>query len=171
MKIKAKQLALGLPILLLPSITQAVCPLCVIAIGAGLGLSEYFGIDDTLSGSWIGALLVALIWWNINWFEQKGIWTKKRQFRNILTILAYYCLVVIPLLWKGLIGKAGNTLYGIDKLALGMTLGTIVFILSEVWYNTLKKKNGGHAQFPFQKVVMPVIYLGILDLVFYLLIR
>ena len=33
---------------------QAVCPVCIVAVGAGLGLSEYLGIDDTIAGVWIG---------------------------------------------------------------------------------------------------------------------
>ncbi|MDD3301788.1 MAG: hypothetical protein PHR57_03415, partial [Patescibacteria group bacterium] len=72
---------------------------------------------------------------------------------------------------QGLIGKAGRTLFGLDKLALGIALGTLVFIFSEFWYNNIKKKNGGHAQFPFQKVAMPVINLAVLDLLFYLLVN
>ena len=171
MKIKPKKLILTLPIFLLPSAAQAICPLCVVAIGAGLGLSEYLGIDDTISGSWIGAMIIAMAWWNINWFERKGIWKKQPKIRNILTILAYYLLVVVPLFWQGLIGQVGKTLYGIDKLALGIALGSVVFIFSELWYNNIKKNNGNRAQFPFQKVVMPIINLAILDLLFYLLVR
>lgn len=171
MKFNIKKLAFALPALLIPGSAQAVCPLCVVAIGAGLGLSEYLGIDDTISGSWIGAMLIATAWWNINWFNKKKIWQKHWQIRNILTILAYYLLVVAPLFAQGLIGKSGRTLFGLDKLALGIALGTLVFIISEFWYNNIKKKNGGHAQFPFQKVVMPVMNLAILDLLFYLLVN
>ncbi len=171
MKFNIKKLVFALPALLIPGSAQAVCPLCVVAIGAGLGLSEYLGIDDTISGSWIGAMLIATAWWNINWFNKKKIWQKHWQIRNILTILAYYLLVVAPLFAQGLIGKSGRTLFGLDKLALGIALGTLVFIISEFWYNNIKKKNGGHAQFPFQKVVMPVMNLAILDLLFYLLVN
>ena len=171
MKFNTKKLVFALPALLIPGSAQAVCPLCVVAIGAGLGLSEYLGIDDNISGSWIGAMLIATAWWNINWFNKKKIWQKHWQIRNILTILAYYLLVVAPLFAQGLIGKSGRTLFGLDKLALGIALGTLVFIISEFWYNNIKKKNGGHAQFPFQKVVMPVMNLAILDLLFYLLVN
>ena len=69
MKFNIKKLVFALPALLIPGSAQAVCPLCVVAIGAGLGLSEYLGIDDTISGSWIGAMLIATAWWNINWFN------------------------------------------------------------------------------------------------------
>jgi len=34
-------------------------------------------------------------------------------------------------------------------------------------YNYLKRRNNGHAYFPFQKVVMPVGSLAILSMIFY----
>jgi hypothetical protein len=34
-----------------------VCPVCTIAVAGGVGLCRYLGIDDLISGSWIGALL------------------------------------------------------------------------------------------------------------------
>jgi hypothetical protein len=171
MKINPKKLLVALPIILLPKIAEAVCPLCVIAIGAGLGLSEYLGIDDTISGSWIGAMIIAMAWWNIGWFEKRKIWYKHPKTRNTLTILTYYLLVVLPLFWQGLIGQPEKEIYGVDKLALGITSGSIVFILSQFWYNDIKKKNDGHAQFPFQKIAMPVVNLAILGLLFYLLVN
>ncbi len=33
---------------------QAICPICTIAVGAGVGFSRYLGIDDTIAGLWIG---------------------------------------------------------------------------------------------------------------------
>lgn len=52
---------------------KAACPVCVVAVGAGLGLSEYLGIDDSIAGIWIGGLLIALTIWTINWFNKKAI--------------------------------------------------------------------------------------------------
>lgn len=155
---------------LLPKVTLAICPVCVVAVGAGLGLSEYLGVDDSIAGSWIGALTLAMAWWNINWFNKKKIWSKNPKIRNFLTILAYYLLVVAPLFWQGLIGKPLHLLFGVDKLLLGIIMGTIIFLATELWYNQIKKNNGGHALFPFQKVVMPIGTLAILNLLFYLLV-
>ena len=50
-------------------------------------------------------------------------------------------------------------------------VGAVVFILMEVWYMHIKKNNGGHAQFPFQKVVMPFGGLVAATLVFWLIIK
>jgi hypothetical protein len=37
-----------------------VCPVCTIAVAGGVGLCRYLGIDDLISGAWIGALLFSL---------------------------------------------------------------------------------------------------------------
>lgn len=52
-------------LLLVPSSSFAfiplICDLCTVGVVAGLGISRYFGIDDTVSGVWVGAMIVALI--------------------------------------------------------------------------------------------------------------
>lgn len=148
----------------------AVCPVCVVAVGAGLGLSEYLGIDDSIAGVWIGGLIVAMIVWTINWFNRKDWTFGHKDLRDVLTTILYYLLVVWPLYTKDFIGQPGNALWGIDKLLLGITIGSLVFLLATIWYNNIKKRRG-HAQFAFQKVVMPVGALAVASLIFYFLTR
>jgi len=62
----------------------AVCPICTVVIGAGVGLSRWLGIDDTISGLWIGGLIISMIVWTINWLGKKNI---RFKGRNILTII------------------------------------------------------------------------------------
>lgn len=149
---------------------QAVCPVCVVAVGAGLGLSEYLGIDDAIAGLWVGGMLIAVTIWTINWFNQKNWRLGNKDMRDILIAAAYYILTVWPLWSRGFIGNPANKLWGVDKLALGIICGSLAFLLASMWYNRIKKKRG-HAHFPFQKVVMPVSALAILSLVFYLITK
>jgi len=51
----------------------AICPVCTIAIGAGLGLSRWLGVDDVISGIWIGGLLVSTSLWTVNWLRSKKL--------------------------------------------------------------------------------------------------
>lgn len=148
----------------------AVCPICTIAVGAGVGFSRYLGIDDTISGLWIGGLIVSMITWTESWLDKKKIYFKGRIFVNII---GYILLVIYPLYYSGIIGNPQNTLYfyGLDKLLFGIIAGSIAFWCGAEWYFYLKEKNNGHAYFPFQKVVMPVSPLIILSLIFYFLIR
>ena len=60
----------------------------------------------------------------------------------------------------------GGVLIGI---VLGIVIGSLVFIGATLWYDNIKKKNNGHAWFPFQKVVWPVGALLIFSFIFYFL--
>lgn len=152
---------------------QAVCPVCTIAVGAGVGVSRWLGIDDTISGLWIGGLIVSMIMWTLNWLDKKNI---RFAGRVILTVLAYYAIVIWPLFWlkiggTTIMGHPLNKMWGIDKLLLGIIIGSIAFFLGAVWYDYLKKKNDNRAHFPFQKVAMPIAPLIILSAVFYFITR
>lgn len=147
--------------------TQAVCPVCTVAVGAGVGFSRWVGIDDVISGLWVGGLTVSLIAWTINWLDGKKI---HFQGRKILTVLFYYAIIVVPLYWSDIIGHPMNTLWGTDKLLLGIILGSLTFLLATFSYEWLKKRNNDHSYFPFQKVAMPLGFLSILSLIFYFLI-
>jgi len=146
---------------------KAVCPICTIVVGAGLSVSRLIGIDDTISGLWVGGLLVSLILWTINFLKKKNI---NFPLRDVAVFLGYYAIVVIPLCLSHMIGNPFNVIFGIDKLVAGIVLGSIFFYLGAALYNYLKEKNGGKAMFPYQKVVMPILPLIILSIVFYFLL-
>lgn len=148
----------------------AVCPICTIAVGVGVGLSRWLGIDDVITGLWIGGLIVSMIVWTESWLDKKNIHFKGRAFVNAL---AYYALIIIPLYYSGIIGNPMNTLCfcGLDKLLFGIIAGSVAFWFGASWYFYLKEKNNGHAYFPFQKVVMPILPLIILSVIYYLLTK
>lgn len=146
----------------------AVCPVCTVAVGAGIGFSRWLGIDDTITGLWVGGLTVSLIMWTINWFDKKNIAFK---FRKIITSAGYYLIIVAPLYWMGIMGHAYNKIWGMDKLLLGIVIGSIIFLNSSLWYQNLKKKNNNKAHFPFQKVAMPVGFLALFSVIFYFITK
>ncbi|MCL5433318.1 MAG: hypothetical protein M1524_04370 [Patescibacteria group bacterium] len=151
-----------------PIKTYAFCPVCAVAVGAGVGLSRWLGIDDTVTGLWIGALTVSLIMWTINWLDQKKI---KFIGRKIITTVTYYLLIVVPLFYTGIMGHPLNKLWGIDRLLIGIIVGSVAFLASVLLYEVLKKRNNGHSYFPSQKIVMPIGTLIILSLIFYFLTK
>lgn len=171
----------SLGIFFLPVLSaQAICPVCIVAVGAGLGLSEYLGIDDSIAGVWIGGLLVSLIIWTINWFNKKNWLTSAKKIgekfnnqniRDVLITIIYYAMVIWPLIAQSFIGNPLNKLWGIDKLLLGISAGSLGLLGGTKWYENIKRNNDGHAWFPFQKVAWPFGALLILSLVFYLLTR
>ena len=156
--------------LLMAKQALAVCPICTIAVGAGVGLSRWLGIDDSITGLWIGGLTVSMVTWTLSWFDKKNV---RFRGRTAATIIGYYLLIVVPLYFMGIMGNPLNTICdcGLDKLLIGIVVGSIAFWFGAEWYFNLKEKNDGHAYFPFQKVVMPIAPLIIMSLIFYFLTK
>ncbi|MEA3343460.1 MAG: hypothetical protein U9Q92_04795 [archaeon] len=155
-------------LMLAPSTVFAVCPVCSVAVGAGVGLSRWLGIDDVISGIWIGALVVSSALWLISWLDKKNI---KFMFRKISVLASFYLTVLLPLYWMGFIGPSCNTFWGLDKLLLGIILGSAVFSAAALLHNSLKKKNNNKVYFSYQKVIIPVASLVIISIIFYFLVR
>lgn len=145
---------------------RAVCPICTVAVCASVGLSRWLGLDDTISGLWIGGLAVSVIVWTINWLNKKKVSFFGRQ---PLIVIGYYLLIIGPLSYYNMIDNSINLLWGINKLLLGIIIGSVGFACAALVNEFLKKKNSGHAFFPFQKVILPISALLVLSLIFYLI--
>ena len=143
---------------------MAVCPVCTVAVCVGLGLSRWLGIDDLISGVWVGGLIVSLIIWSLGWLNKKQI---KFKLSWLVVSVIFYCITIIPLYFSGIMGHHLNKFYGIDRLLFGIIFGSLAFLLSFWLNNFLKKINQGKVFFPFQKVALPILFLSIASLIFY----
>jgi hypothetical protein len=143
--------------------TLATCPLCVIALAGGIELARIFKIDDIITGIWIGGLTVALIIWTIDILNKKNINFKAK---NLLITLSWYVLIFLSLNWIKIYSKPlfQNNPY-LNKINLGILIGSISLWFSYELHNFLKQKNNGKSYFPFQKVILPVFVLLILSLI------
>lgn len=150
-------LALALP-------ARAICPVCTIAIGAGVGLSRWLGVDDLISGTWVGALIASFIFWTASWLDKKNI---KFRFQYPVLAILVYAITIIPLYFTGIVGHPFNKFCGVDKLMFGIASGSIVFTLGILLHHFLKKRNQGKSYFVFQKVAIPLVLLIITSAVFY----
>lgn len=143
---------------------SAVCPVCTVAIGAGLTFLEVWGVDLVLAGIWAGAMTLAMVFWTAKFMNRKGV---KNGLWYLLDFLIWYgFLACVYLLPEFRFGGNGNTLWGIDKLLLGIIVGTIVLYAAEKWNAKLLRGNGGKSLFPFQKVLIPFGALALITAVF-----
>lgn len=153
------------------SVAMAVCPVCTIAIGGGLEGARLLGVDDVITGLWAGGLTMSLIGWTANYMRKRNV---KNIFWYILNAVVYIALLAsvyfIPT-GHPFVEWFGNCMWGMDRFLLGAIVGSVTFVLMELWYARIKRNNGGHAQFPFQKVVMPFGGLLIMTLVFWAIIE
>lgn len=135
----------------------AVCPVCTVAIGGGLLLSHYLGVDDLISGVWVGGFILAFGLW-------MATYIKKTFFKGQewLIIAFLWVTTVFGLKEAGLIGNPTCKIHGHDKLLSGIVFGTVAFILGyglDLVLRRLNKKEPGKVLFPYQKVILPVVFL------------
>jgi len=135
---------------------NAFCPLCAVAAVAGLSLARAFGVDDTVSGVWMGGLITALNLWSLEWLERKD--ARFAGYKPAVT-LVWWLMLLVPLYAMGYIIRPMSSFWGVDKLLLGMFCGGLSFYVCGKWYEKIKAANDGHAQYPFQKVLLPVMPL------------
>ena len=146
----------------------AFCPVCTLAVAGGVGLSRWLGVDDTITGLWIGGFLVCMVIWTLDWLDKKKIdFVAKKS----VTSAVWYLMVVGPLWWDDIIGHPLNRIWGVDKLVVGIFFGSIFFLAGGGLHFYLKKRNGDKVYFPYQKVVFAISPLIILSAVFYLITR
>lgn len=151
----------------------AQCPVCTAAALGGVGLARWLKIDDLVTGLWVGGALASTTAWTINWLNKKNI---KFVGRKILIALITYGFVLVPFHYKGIITHPrnkyiGDFYLGIDKLVLGIIIGTIFLAVAVMAYETVKRKNAGHAHFPFEKVAFPIGALAIMSVIFYFITK
>jgi len=149
--------------------TYAVCPICTVAVGAGLGLSRWLGIDDAVTSIWIGGLLMSISFWTIDWFAKKDFKKLKDLKDNHIraaSFIFWYAITLVPLWMGGLIGHPLNTILGIDKIIFGTVLGSLMFLVG-MWVDKKVRKIKGKQLFVYQKVVFPVTSLVITSLLIY----
>lgn len=148
----------------------AICPVCTVAVGAGIGLSRWLGIDDSITGLWLGGFLLSISLWTIDWLNKKNIrFFLKRSF----VIAGYYLLAIVPLYYAKIIAHPIAFICSCaqDKLILGTIEGTAGFFFGAALYEYLKARNNGHAHFPYEKVAMPIAPLVIFSVIFYFLTK
>ncbi|EKD99827.1 MAG: hypothetical protein ACD_22C00170G0008 [uncultured bacterium] len=136
--------------------TYAVCPVCTFAVGAGVGLARWLGVDDAITGVWAGGLVLSTGLWFDSWLAKKKVVFKGRVF---VSTGLMYLLTFGPLHFTKILGHPYNTVFGIDKFIFGTIVGTLFFLLALLTDKLLRKKNAGKVYFPYQKVVLPVSFL------------
>ena len=138
------------------------CAVCTVAVAASLEIAHYLGVDDSVVGVWAGAFLALLGYWMIVWFERK-----KWRFagRDFLLITLSVAMIGFMYVSKLEYNPQPILVFFLDPFLFSVILGALTLILSNHFYQWMKKKNGGHAHFPFEKVVLPVVILFLLSCV------
>lgn len=144
-----------------PALANPACAVCTVAIGASLEIARKLGVDDNIVGLWAGALLALLGYWLILWFDKK-----KWHFRGRDALLMAVSVGSIGFMYvRDLMYVPQPVLFVLylDPFLFWTLAGALLFIYTEKLYFRMKARNGGHAHFPFEKVVMPVAVLALVS--------
>jgi hypothetical protein len=117
------------------AICQIICP---IVVGSTLTLMERYGVDNTISGLWIGGMLV---WASIVTIDWIGKW-KKHWAIDLVVTVAFYASTILPLYSKKIIGLPTKMIWGVDKTMIGIVLGSLFLYAGDRLYAYIKEKNG-----------------------------
>lgn len=139
-----------------PAYANPACAVCTVAVAAGLEIARKLGVDDGVIAIWAGALLTLIGYWTILWFDKKG-WNFK--FRNAILMLLSFSMIFAVYIKDLTYTPKPILIFYMDPFLFCGILGGLILIYSSVFYQWMKKKNGGHAHFPFEKVVLPVVAL------------
>lgn len=154
-----------------PTPVSAHCPLCVAGAAVGVTLTRWIGIDDSITGVWVGVLLGSISFWFYSWILSKKI-SRIEKYKTILKPLIYV-LIFASTLWsfyKFQLIIRMTQIFGFDKLTFGMLAGAILFYLVDIGDNLLIKR-AGKVYFPYQRIVFSLGSIVVLSLIIYILIN
>lgn len=164
----------------LPKFVLAHCPLCIGGAAVGLSVARFFGIDDSITGVWLAALLGALSFWSEKPISRKikSVSVKKYLRPGLylvifgLTIWTFYAFnnYAIEKLKFYLLNLHAGTILGFPKLIFGILTGGVLFYLVDIVDDTLIKKNG-KVYFPYQRVIVSLGAIVVLSLILYLVVN
>jgi len=140
------------------ALANPACIVCTVAVGASLSVARTLGVQDDVVGIWLGAILALLGYWAILWFDRKGWRFTGRDTLLMLSSLAMAGGVYV----KEMVytPKVVAGIFYVDPFLFAVAAGALIYVWSQKFYAFLKAKNGGHAHFPFEKVVLPLALLG-----------
>ena len=173
-----------LAILVITPSVMAHCPLCTTGAAVGVGFARAYGVDDSIVGLLLGALIVSSALWFNKWLKKKVNF----PLQEFLIVIVSFLLIVVPFYYKGMItdfemvksmpehhgmtglGIFGLAQFGVDKILFGILLGTFViwgvFSLSDY----IKEKKG-KVLFPYQGLVFMIAGLVVLSLVLWIITK
>lgn len=139
---------------MLISVVHAQCPVCIVTVGGGLLIAKKLGVDDLLTALWISGLNVAISFWFVSFIKKPKFLKNPLLWTFIMFTSTYIYLVGTKQMFH-----KNNTFIHMDKVLIGLVVGTFVWLLGIGMDRLIRKYNGGKVLFAYQKVIMPLLLL------------
>lgn len=163
-------LVLGALLAFLPGV-MAHCPLCTGATIIGVGISRSMGLDDSIVGVFVGAMIISSALWMNNLLIKRGMKGNALLRVGSLTFITAL-LTLVTFYYAGLFGVANDfRIFGIERLTFGAISGSIVS-LGAFWLSShIKMKNEGKVLFNYQTMILTFSGLMLNAVAFWLMFR
>ena len=151
----------------------AHCPLCAAATAGGVAATRLLGVDDTVTGTFVGGFVVSTGLWFDNWLRKKKKGGEFLPFQTAIVLLLSVAFTILTFYMARLIGSPDPAfrMLGVDKLVLGTLVGTAVTLGAFELHKRVKAANSGKALVPFQGIVFTLVLLAVTGTIFYFMTR
>lgn len=138
----------------------AHCPLCAAATGAAVATARFYGVDDTITGTFVGAFIIATGLWMNNMLKKRKGGKNYFSFQTPAILALSFALMLVSLYFVGLLH--------LDKLLAGTIGGTIITLVAFGAHHEFRKINKNHNYVPMQGILLPFLFLIAFNLCLYL---
>lgn len=143
----------------------AHCPLCTAATASAVAVTRWYGVDDMIVGTFIGAFVISTAFWTNRVLRKRN---KGKDFMPsqlaILTILSLV-LTIVTFYFAGLYGSF--VVFGVDKIVWGLLAGSSITLVAYAMHEFLKSANHNRTYLPFQVIIITFVFLFMAIFAFY----
>ena len=154
---------LALSLICVNAYANPACAVCTVAVGASLEIARRLGVDDGVVAVWAGAFLMLLGYWTLKWMDKKG-W--HFAYRDFIVLTSSVAMILFMYISHLTYTPKAILVFWLDPFFFATICGALVLHYSSEFYQWMKRKNGGHAHFPFEKVFVPVAALALTSWLF-----
>lgn len=132
----------------------AICPVCVAATGGMLATARLFGVDDLITGTFVGGLIVSVAAW-VN-----RLLVKRNKGRNYLPFQSVVLTVFLLLLFitiSFIVRLISFALF--DRILIGTLTGVFITSIALKLNDFLRENNGNKNYVLFQHILVIITFL------------
>lgn len=161
---------LSILIAIIPSV-MAHCPLCTAATIVGVGVTRSLGLDDSIVGIFVGAMIISSALWLNNLMKKRNM--GGNAFLRVSSItIATFVLTILSFYYAGIFGPANTyRIFGMEKIIFGSISGGLVSFAAFFVSNKIKNKNNGKALFNYQTMILTFSALILNALIFFVVFK
>lgn len=145
---------------------HAHCPLCTAATGAAVAAARFYGVDDLIVGTFIGGFIISTAFWFNRVLRKKNKGKDYVPFQLEIISLLSFVLTLISFQTAGIVSI--ETLFGIDRIFMGMLIGSLITLFTSGLNDLIRKNNGNKNYIPFQVISLTLAFLSLSVLGYYL---